>query len=84
MFFFFPFSLSCLCSLFAELNGSPVTKKYKRTEKKLVVPLKVNYFVEGMQGLSWLCVIVSCAAQRRFSKCKASFRLRVFPLEELS
>lgn len=37
---FFPFSLSCLCSLFAELNGSPVTKKYKRTEKNELFPWK--------------------------------------------
>ncbi len=42
--------LSRLCSLFAELNGRPVTKKHRCTGKNEMLPLKVNYFVGGMQA----------------------------------
>lgn len=55
-------SALCLCFLYlsTELNGSPATKKYKCTEKKSLVPLKVNYFSGGMRSyLSVRCSFVS-------------------------
>ncbi len=75
---------SCLCSLFAELNGSPVTKKHRRSGKNEICTLESVLFCGRYAGLSFLLIIVSWAAQRRSSECKASVWLCVFPHEELT